>query len=107
MDLFERLVQWFNNHPIFSGAALSFILALLRSVRTGGNWVATLFEASICSFLTIGAFSIVQAFFPSVTEQACVGIGSIIGYLGTSTVQKYLLLAINAKTNNRKDDDNE
>ena len=107
MEFFERIVQWFNNHPIFSGAILSFILAVLRSARSGTGWVATLFEASICSFLTIGAFSFVQIFFPAVTEQACVGIGSIIGYLGTPTVQKYLLIAINAKTNNSKDDGNE
>ena len=109
--MWDRIAEWLNTHPLTWGGTLAFLLALMRMRGRHASWISTLFEALTCSFLSIGICGGLTSFFPSITPQSCVGIGSLIGYLGTDFLKKFISSCISMRTSvslkDRREDSNE
>ena len=61
-------------------------------------WISTLFEALTCSLLSIGICAGLSSLLPAITPQSCVGIGSLIGYLGTDVLKRFFISFISSRT---------
>ena len=107
--MWDRIAEWLNTHPLTWGGILAFLLALMRMRSRHATWISTLFEALTCSFLSIGICAGLTSFLPSITPLSCVGIGSLIGYLGTDAIKKFISSFISMRTGvslkDRKDED--
>ena len=56
------------------------------------------FEALTCSLLSIGICAGLSSLLPAITPQSCVGIGSLIGYLGTDVLKRFFISFISSRT---------
>ena len=96
--MWDRVAEWLNSHPLTWGGILAFLLALMRMRGRRAPWVSTLFEAVTCSLLSIGICAGLSSFLPAITPQSCVGIGSLIGYLGTDVLKRLFISFISSRT---------
>lgn len=96
--MWDRIADWLNLHPLTWGGILAFLLAVMRMRGRHAPWMSTLFEALTCSLLSIGICAGLTTLLPSITPQSCVGIGSLIGYLGTDFLKKFVISFISAKS---------
>ena len=96
--MWDRIAEWLNAHPLTWGGILAFLLALMRMRGRHAPWISTLFEALTCSLLSIGICGGLTSLLPSITPQSCVGIGSLIGYLGTDFLKKFISSFISTRT---------
>ena len=96
--MWDRIAEWLNTHPLTWGGILAFLLALMRMRGRRAPWISTLFEALTCSLLSIGICGGITSFFPSITPQSCVGIGSLIGYLGTDFIKRFITSFISTRS---------
>ena len=107
--MWDRIAEWLNAHPLTWGGILAFFLALMRMRSRRAPWISTLFEALTCSFLSIGICGGLTSLLPSITPQSCVGIGSLIGYLGTDVLKRFITSFVSTRTGvslkDRKDED--
>lgn len=53
-EMWDRIADWLNSHPLTWGGILAFLLALMRMRGRRAPWISTLFEALTCSLLSIG-----------------------------------------------------
>ena len=107
--MWDRVAEWLSTHPLPGGGILALLLALMRMRSRHAPWISTLFEALTCSLLSIGICGGITSLLPSITPQSCVGIGSLIGYLGTDAIKKFITSFVSARTGvslkDRKDED--
>ena len=107
--MWDRIAEWLNAHPLTWGGILAFLLALIRMRGRRAPWISTLFEALTCSLLSIGICAGLTSLLPSITPQSCVGIGSLIGYLGTDFIKRFITSFISTRSGvslkDRKDED--
>ena len=96
--MWDRVAEWLNSHPLTWGGILAFLLALMRMRGRRAPWVSTLFEAVTCSLLSIGICGGLSSLLPAITPQSCVGIGSLIGYLGTDVRKRFVRSFIYSRT---------
>ena len=96
--MWDRVAEWLNAHPLTWGGILAFLLALMRMRGRRAPWVSTLFEAVTCSLLSIGICAGLSSLLPAITPQSCVGVGSLIGYLGTDVLKRFVLSFISSRT---------
>ena len=96
--MWDRIAEWLNTHPLTWGGILAFLLALMRMRGRHAPWISTLFEALTCSFLSIGICAGLTSLLPSITPQSCVGSGSLIGYLGTDFLKKFITSFVSTRT---------
>ena len=96
--MWDRIADWLNLHPLTWGGILAFLLALIRMRGRHAPWISTLFEALTCSLLSIGICGGLTSFLPSITPQSCVGIGSLIGYLGTDFLKRFITSFISSRS---------
>ena len=96
--MWDRVAEWLNAHPLTWGGILAFLLALMRMRGRRAPWVSTLFEAVTCSLLSIGICGGLSSLFPTITPQSCIGVGSLIGYLGTDVLKRFVLSFISSRT---------
>jgi len=96
--MWDRVAEWLNAHPLTWGGILAFLLALMRMRGRRVPWVSTLFEAVTCSLLSIGICGGLSSLFPAITPQSCIGVGSLIGYLGTDVLKRFVLSFISSRT---------
>ena len=107
--MWDRIADWLNTHPLTWGGILAFLLALMRMRSRRAPWISTLIAALTCSFLSIGICGGLTSLLPSITPQSCVGIGSLIGYLGTDFIKRFITSFISTRSGvslkDRKDED--
>ena len=96
--MWDRIAEWLNAHPLTWGGILAFLLAVMRMRGRHAPWISTLFEALTCSLLSIGICGGLTSLLPSITPQSCVGIGSLIGYLGTDAIKKFITSFVSTRT---------
>ena len=96
--MWDRAAEWLNAHPLTWGGIRAFLLALMRMRGRRAPWVSTLFEAVTCSLLAIGSCGGLCSLFPAITPQSCIGGGSLIGYLGTDGLKRFVLSFISSRT---------
>ena len=96
--MWDRVAEWLNTHPLTWGGILAFLLALMRMRGKRAPWISTLFEALTCSLLSIGICAGLSSLLPAITPQSCVGIGSLIGYLGTDVLKRFFISFISSRT---------
>lgn len=96
--MWDRIAEWLNSHPLTWGGILAFLLAVMRMRGRHAPWISTLFEALTCSFLSIGICAGLTSLLPSITPQSCVGIGSLVGYLGTDAIKKFITSFVSTRT---------
>ncbi len=96
--MWDRIADWLNLHPLTWGGILAFLLALIRMRGRRAPWITTLFEALTCSLLSIGICGGLTSLLPSITPQSCVGIGSLIGYLGTDFIKRFITSFVSTRT---------
>ena len=96
--MWDRVADWLNSHPLTWGGILAFLLALMRMRGRRAPWVSTLFEAVTCSLLSIGICAGLSSLLPAITPQSCVGIGSLIGYLGTDFLKRFITSFISSRS---------
>ena len=96
--MWDRIAEWLNTHPLTWGGILAFLLALMRMRSRHATWNSPLFEALTCSLLSIGICAGLTSLLPSITPQSCVGIGSLIGYLGPAAIKKFITSFVSTRT---------
>ena len=97
-EMWDRIAEWLNSHPLTWGGILAFLLALMRMRGRHAPWISTLFEALTCSLLSIGICGGLSSLLPSITPQSCVGIGSLVGYLGTDFLKRFITSFISSRS---------
>ena len=109
--MWDRIAEWLNSHPLTWGGILAFLLAVMRMRGRHAPWISTLFEALTCSLLSIGICGGLTSLLPSITPQSCGGIGSLIGYLGTDFLKRFITSFISSRSGfslkDSKEDSNE
>ena len=109
--MWDRIAEWLNSHPLTWGGILAFLLALMRMRGRHAPWISTLFEALTCSLLSIGICGGLSSLLPSIPPQSCVGIGSLVGYLGTDFLKRFITSFISSRSGfslkDSKEDSNE
>lgn len=65
---------------------MAFIMSMLRTRKASGksDWI----ESFMCAFLTVGAWSLLV--YLELPEVLAVGVGALVGYKGTSFVNKQI-----------------
>lgn len=73
------------------GFILAFFMALWRTAKTTGK--ADWLEACMCAGFTVGVASILDYY--GMPQSISIGVGSFIGYMGTSKVSEFVTKKLN------------
>lgn len=89
LTFWADIVNWINhNAPVISGAALAFIMAALRMIRSGESSRESFIEAGMCGGLSLGIITALEYF--GLPNTLATLFGVIIGFLGTKKIAEYL-----------------
>lgn len=82
IDLVNKIIVFFESHPIFSGSVLAFITSFLRLVYSQKSFSAKIIDSLICSFVSSGvSYGII--YYCEIDQRVAFFFGVMIGYLGT------------------------
>ncbi|CDG21642.1 conserved membrane protein of unknown function [Xenorhabdus poinarii G6] len=72
------------NAPLIAGMLLAAVTAFTREKRNGAGWMASLAEAAICSFISIGIITALE--YANLPLSLAQFFGVFIGFLGTKKI---------------------
>lgn len=86
-DFFSGVWELLSKYGLFVVMVVAtFSVALMRTAKATGK--ADWLEAGMCSFFALGIWLVLGYF--GLPEEACVGIGAFIAYMGTHRVSSWV-----------------
>ncbi|EKH6498458.1 phage holin, lambda family [Providencia sp. PROV170] len=84
-DIWVQIWDWITiNAPLIAGVLLASMTAFTREKREGSGWKASLAEAAICAFISIGIITALE--YAKLPNSLAQFFGVFIGFLGTKKI---------------------
>jgi len=94
----EATLLWMKtNAPLLCGAAASFVMAILLTLRDGKGWLEALYAGFICLLISLGAINSLEFF--GMSQDNALLIGVVIGGMGVERSLAVLRVFYSMKTN--------